>query len=147
MTHIETLPTKGQLERRLSQSILILHRDRLGQLPSKVSCQLFDNKIAIVVEDIATTTEKLLLESYRKDLAKQTRSITHLVFLPMIEEKINEVVQQKVVTIVSDYCLEHNYMGMIAILEQAPSVRPSRRKKLSQLDCFSQNGEKLKEAQ
>ncbi len=125
----DTLPTKGQLERQLSQAMLILYRDRFGQLPSKVSCQIFDEKVAIVAENVVTSTERLLIESSRDDLVKNVRSIVNTVFIPVVREKIDEVLQEKVVAIMSDYCLEHDYAGIIAVLENPPSVRHSRRQR------------------
>ena len=44
-------PTRGQLERTLSQRIESLYRSQLEHKPSKVVCQIFDEKIAIILED------------------------------------------------------------------------------------------------
>ena len=129
MTSMNNIPTKGQLERRLSQTMLSLYRDRFGQLPSKVSCQIFDNKVAIVAESVVTSTERLLIDHSRCDLVKDVRSIVNSVFIPVVKEQIDQILQQKVVSIMSDYCLEYDYVGIIAILESPPQVRSSRKQR------------------
>ena len=52
--------TKGELERQLSQKIQAFYRRQLGHQPSKVTCQLFDSKLAVIIEDsiIRGTTGK-----------------------------------------------------------------------------------------
>ena len=45
----EQLPTRGQLERTLSQRIQAFYRQQLGHQPSKVICQIFESKIAIIL--------------------------------------------------------------------------------------------------
>ncbi|MGL6340107.1 MAG: Na-translocating system protein MpsC family protein, partial [Waterburya sp.] len=44
----KNLPTSGQLERTLAQSIQKLYRQELKHSPSKITCQLFGNQLAIV---------------------------------------------------------------------------------------------------
>jgi uncharacterized protein YbcI len=53
------LPTKGQIERTLSQHIQSLYKNHLGHQPSKVTCELFADKLAIVLEDSLTTAERV----------------------------------------------------------------------------------------
>ena len=36
------LPTRGQLERKLSQALQSLYRDQFGHSPTKLVCHLFD---------------------------------------------------------------------------------------------------------
>ena len=43
-----SFPTRGQLERTLSQRIQALYRAQLEHRPSQVFCQMFDEKIAII---------------------------------------------------------------------------------------------------
>ena len=112
--------------------MLLLYRDQLGKLPSKVVCQLFDNdnKVAIVAENVVNSTEKFLIDNARSDLVEDIREIVNEVLVPVTKDKINEVIQEDVLTLMTDYCLEPDYIGMIAVLERAPSVRPARRKKM-----------------
>ncbi|MEL7420881.1 MAG: Na-translocating system protein MpsC family protein, partial [Cyanobacteria bacterium J06555_3] len=53
------LLTCGQLERNLSQSIQAFYRQHLGHQPSKVTCQFFDSKLAIIIEDSITPTSAI----------------------------------------------------------------------------------------
>lgn len=59
-------PTKGQLERSLSQKVLALYRNQLGQQPSKVSCQLCDEKWIIILEDSLTPPEQILAQGGKR---------------------------------------------------------------------------------
>ncbi|MGB7059992.1 MAG: Na-translocating system protein MpsC family protein, partial [Geitlerinemataceae cyanobacterium] len=43
--------TRGQVERTISQRIQALYRDRIGHQPSKVTCELFEDKLTIILED------------------------------------------------------------------------------------------------
>ena len=52
--------TVGQLKRAVSQKMQALYQQYLGHQPSKVTCQLFDEKLAIVLEDSVTQPERLL---------------------------------------------------------------------------------------
>jgi uncharacterized protein YbcI len=51
----ETLePTRGKLERSLSQRIQALYRSKLGQETSHAVCHLLDNKLIIIIENGVT---------------------------------------------------------------------------------------------
>jgi uncharacterized protein YbcI len=66
-------PTRGQLERTLSQRIESLYRSQLEHKPSKVVCQIFDEKIAIILEDSITQPEQILVNNGHQDLAEKVR--------------------------------------------------------------------------
>ncbi len=121
----KVLPTRGQLERQLSQTIQSLYREKFGHLPSKVVCHLFSDKLAIVVEDAITVIEKLLIENSRLDLARNMRSAVNRDFSLQVKQTINEVLQVEIIDLISESCLDSNYLGMIAILNNAPEVRVS----------------------
>jgi uncharacterized protein YbcI len=59
----DNTPTQGQTERTLSQRIQTLYRTHLGLQPSKVICQLIDEKVAIVLENSVTRPEQILAEA------------------------------------------------------------------------------------
>lgn len=123
----KVLPTRGQLERQLSQAILLSYRSQFGHLPSKVVCHLFSDKLAIIVEDIMTAVEKLLLENSYLDLAKETRLGIDRVFSLQVKQEIERILQIESVGLIGDSCLDNNCLGMIAILTNAPAVRSSRK--------------------
>lgn len=123
MTSTNFIPTSGQLERNLSQKILAFYREQLGHLPSKVSCQIFEQKLTIIIEDSLTPAEQLLAENGQKDLAQQVRSSLDEVTQPPLEDLIEEVLKVKVTDLLSDATIETGRTGIIAILGDLPLVR------------------------
>lgn len=115
-------PTSGQLERELGQSIQALYRDRLGKRPSKVSCQFFNAKVAITLEDSVTKPVKLLAEE-DTDLARKVRAELLSALEPELKQVIEQVTEVKVVDFLSDSTLDTGRMGIIAVLSRTPSVR------------------------
>jgi uncharacterized protein YbcI len=53
------IQTRGQLERTLSQRIQAFYRDKLGHQPSKITCQISDRNLLIVLENSITPAEQL----------------------------------------------------------------------------------------
>lgn len=116
-------PTRGQLERTLSQRIQALYRQQLGHQPSKVTCQLFDEKLAIILEDSITQPEQLLANSGQEELAKQVRSDLSKAIEPQLKELIQEITGVPVVDLLIDGKIETGRTGTIAVLAEAPQVR------------------------
>jgi len=116
-------PTRGQLERTLSQRIQALYREQLGQRPSQVSCQIFDQKVMIILENSLTAAEQLLAENGKADLAKQVRSDLDEVIRRQLKALIEEILDGSVVDLLSDATLETGRTGIIVVLEEAPQVR------------------------
>ncbi len=115
--------TRGQLERTLSQRIQALYRDKLDRQPSKVTCQLFECKLAIIVEDSVTQPERILVEVGQIDLAEQVRSILDSAIAPDLKNIIREVLGVSVIDLLSDATLGTGRTGAIAVLESTPNVR------------------------
>ncbi len=116
-------PTRGQLERTLSQRIQALYRQQLGHQPSKVTCQLFDEKLAIILEDSITQPEQLLANSGQEELAKQVRSDLSKAIEPQLKDLIQEITGVPVVDLLIDGKIETGRTGTIAVLAEAPQVR------------------------
>ena len=116
-------PTRGQLERTLSQRIQALYRDQLGHQPSQVSCQILDTKIVIILENAVTQPEQLLVNSGQQELAEQVRSDLDAAIQPQLKELIEEVVGVPVIDLLSDAKLDTGRTGTIAILAKEPPVR------------------------
>lgn len=114
--------TSGQMERMLCQRIQALYRNSLGHQPGKVTCQLFEAKLAIVIEDSITPPEQLLAEQGQRELAEQVRSGLDDVIQPQIKELIEEVLNVSVLDLLTDATLETGRSGIIAILTEAPEV-------------------------
>ncbi len=123
MTQESSTPTRGQLERTLSQRLQALYRDQLGHQPSKVTCQLFDEKLAIIVENSITPPEQLLADRGQAELAEQVRSELDEAIQPQLKSLIEEVLGVDVLDLLSDATLETGRTGIIAVLNATPEVR------------------------
>jgi uncharacterized protein YbcI len=117
--------TRGQVERTLSQQIQALYRQHLGHQPGKVTCQLFDEKLAIVIEDSVTQPEQLLAEEGRLELAEQVRADLNQAIQPHLKDLIEEVLKVEVLDLLSDATLETGRTGIIVVLGSTPEIRPS----------------------
>lgn len=117
------LYTRGQLERELSQKIQAFYRSHLGHQPSKVTCQLFSTKLAVIIEDSITNAEQILVDEGKNDLAKKVRSNLDDAIQPELQELIEEVAKVTVLDMMSDATLETGRTGIIIILNNAPEVR------------------------
>ena len=115
--------TRGQIERTLSQRIQALYRIQLEHQPSKVTCQLFDEKIAIILEDSITQPERLLVNSGEQELAEQVRTELSEALQPQLKALIEEVVGVPVIDLLSNAKLETGRTATIAILAHTPQVR------------------------
>lgn len=116
-------PTRGQLERTLSQRIQALYRHQLEHQPSRVTCQIFAEKIAIILEDSITQPEKILVNSGEQELAEQVRAELYEVLEPQLKALIEEVVGVAVVDMLSNAKLETGRSATVAILADNPQVR------------------------
>ena len=120
----KNLPTSGQLERDLSQSILKLYRQELEHSPSKVTCQLFDDRLAIVIENALAAVEKTIVDTQGDSkIAKQLNSAINEAIELKLKTLIEEILAVEVHDILFDSTFETQRTGAIATLEQPPQVR------------------------
>ncbi|MFE4107306.1 DUF2294 domain-containing protein [Almyronema epifaneia] len=115
--------TIGQLERDLSQKLQALYRNRLGHRIGKVTCQMFEQKLAIVLEDSLTLPEQLIVEDGSTELADEVHGKIERLLQPEIRELIEEIFAVKVLDLLSDAKLDTGRTGMIAVLDKIPEVR------------------------
>lgn len=115
--------TRGQIERTLSQRIQSLYRTQLEHKPSRVVCQIFDGKIAIILEDSITQPEQVLVNSGQQELAEQVRSELDEALQPQLRALIEEVVGVSVIDLLSNAKLETGRSATIAILAETPQFR------------------------
>lgn len=118
-----SFPTRGQLERTLSQRIQALYRNQLEHQPSKVTCQVFDEKIAIILEDSITQPEQLLANSGEQELAEKVRDELNEALEPQLKALIEEIVGVAVVDLLTNARLETGRIATIAILAETPQLR------------------------
>ncbi len=116
-------PTRGQIERTLSQRIQALYRTQLEHQPSRVVCQIFDGKIAIILEDSITQPEQILVNNGQEELAEQVRAKLDDVLEPQLKTLIEEVVGVPVIDLLSDAKLETGRTATIVILAEMPQLR------------------------
>ncbi|MGD1862778.1 MAG: DUF2294 domain-containing protein [Leptolyngbyaceae cyanobacterium] len=113
------VPTRGQLERKLSQQIQKLYRNKLDHATGKVSCQLFKDKLVIVIEDALTQPEQLLLEAEKdKDLVEQVRTDLETAMHPMMTKLVEEILNRKVSDLISDTTLDTGRSGIIFMISE-----------------------------
>lgn len=115
--------TVGQVEREVSQKMQSLYKKHLGHQPSKVTCQLFGTKLAIVLEDSVTQPEKLLAEEGRTQLAEQVHDDLNTAMQPQIKELVSAILDVEVIDIMSDATLDTGRTGIIIVLSAVPTVR------------------------
>lgn len=115
--------TVGQVEREISQKLQALYKKHLGHQPSKVTCQLFGAKLAIVLEDSVTQPEILLAEEGQMDLAQQVREDLNSAMQPQVKELVGKILDVEVLDVMSDATLETGRTGIIAVLSKTPAVR------------------------
>jgi uncharacterized protein YbcI len=84
---------------------------------------MFEQKIAIVLEDAITPPEQLLVNSGQEQLAEQVRSDLDKAIEPQLKALIEEVVGVPVVDLLSDATLETGRTGTIVVLANTPQVR------------------------
>ncbi|KJH71761.1 DUF2294 domain-containing protein [Aliterella atlantica] len=116
-------PTRGQVERTLSQRIQSLYRNQLEHNPSRVVCQIFDDKIAIVLEDSITQPEQVLVENGQENLAQQVRVELDDALQPQLKSLIEEIVGVPVIDLLSNAKLDTGRSATVAILAKSPQVR------------------------
>ena len=132
------LPTCGQIERDLSQRIQKLYREQLGHSPRKITCKLFDNRLAVVIENSLTVLQKTLIEEdNQNEISQYVNSAIDNVIKLKLKTAIEEVLEIEVFDILYDSSAKSNSAGAIAILTESPSVRkrdliPKIRKDYSQ---------------
>lgn len=120
----KNLLTCGQLERNLAQSIQKLYRQELEHMPSKVTCQLFGNQLAIVIENSLTAVEQTLASNAElDDTVEKLTSVLNQAVKIKLKTLIEEILAVKVEDIMFDTTIETKRTGAIVALNQAPSVR------------------------
>jgi len=118
-------PTRGQLERRLSQGVQSLYREQLGHQPDKITTSIQGDRVTLILEDAVTQPEQLLANQGEKDLTEKVRSDLDAAIKPQLRERIQEILGVEVVDLLSDTTLETKREGIIAVLAETPQFRCS----------------------
>jgi uncharacterized protein YbcI len=118
-----SIPTRGQLERSLLQQVQNLYREKLGQRPSGGVCQLFDDKLTIVLQNTVAPLEQTLFDSGLEENVKKLRVQWQEAIKIDLKALIQELVGTAIITILVDSDLESGYVSITAILTNSPEVR------------------------
>jgi uncharacterized protein YbcI len=115
--------TRGQLERNLTQKLQAFYFEKIGRRPEKITCQFFDEKLAMVLERVMTPSERLLLEGRRPEYAYQFRDQLDVNMKPLLQGLLEEVLGTGVETILINSDLKSDVCGIIAVLSGIPQIR------------------------
>lgn len=119
------LPTQGQLQRHLSQQFQRLYRDQLNHSPGKITCQIIEEKLMLVIEDSVTKPEQILIEKGDADLAEKVRDDLATALRPQIVDLIETALGREVVDILTDATLATGRSSVVIILSSPPDLRPA----------------------
>ena len=116
------LPTTGELMRSVSQSVQRLYRDELDHRIERVTSNLVADKLVIWIEGSVNSITRLL----RREAAEGVQSL-HNTLRQVIHQRVAQIVEEqlqvKVITLVSDTCYEQECTGLIVCLSELPAVR------------------------
>lgn len=131
--HIDTLPIDpqsnmltpscGELERQLSQKIQTLYKQHLGQRPTRVTCHLFGQELAIIIDSSTTQVEQLLSCQGAPGLSSEVRRTVNQRLKQDITRLIESILQVGVQDTLIDTSIEMGRTGIIALLTATPIVR------------------------
>ncbi|MEO0348439.1 MAG: Na-translocating system protein MpsC family protein [Cyanobacteria bacterium P01_A01_bin.15] len=116
-------PSCGELERQLSQKIQTLYKQHLGQRPTRVTCHLFGQELAIIIESSTTQIEQLLSCQGASGLSSEVSRAVNQRLKQDITRLIESILQIGVQGILIDTSIELERTGIIALLAETPTVR------------------------
>lgn len=117
------LKTAGELERQLSQNVILLYRSQSGYAPKKVICHLFGNQLAVLIEGALLPAEQILFDAGKEELSSEIRGALRELYAPKFEELIQAVLNVGIITLLSDTCFRTQTTSIVAILSKTPRVR------------------------
>ncbi len=124
---VQTLPTRGEMERNLSQSVQAFYRNQLGCRTDKVSCHILNNQVAIAIENPITPVEKLLNNTGDHQFINDLRDRADTLVKQELLSQMQTVLGVEVMALTIDTALDNNLTGVIALLAQKPAIRDAKR--------------------
>ena len=125
------IPTRGQLERQISQTLQLIYREQFEHSISKITCHLLNDKVAVIAEDTVTSVEKILLDNSQLELAHSVRAVISQTFEAKTKQTIANILQVEVIDVISKSTLDSGYLCLFIFLNNAPLIRLARIKSLS----------------
>jgi uncharacterized protein YbcI len=114
-----------RLSQALSEQIQHLYQTHLGHHPSKITCQSFEGKLAILLEDALTSPEQLLFSQGQAELVRQVRDCLHEILRPRIKTLIQEIMDVPVVDLLTATQLETGRVSFVVVLSSATDAPAS----------------------
>lgn len=109
------LPYEG-VEHQIAQQVQMLYSSDLGHQPGVITCQPFDGKLAIFIENAITQPEQLLIQSGYRELAQQVRSHLNAILEPKIKTLVESTLNVQVNDILTAVQVDTRRLSIIAIL-------------------------------
>lgn len=109
----------------MSQSIQKLYREQLGHSTGKITCQLRDDNLTVVIESSLTQPEQVLLEGSEASQVEKIRANLDEAVRPKVIEIVQKTLNRPVVDILSDTTLETERTGLVIVLGSEGSSEPA----------------------
>jgi uncharacterized protein YbcI len=106
----------------LAQRVRSLYQAQFGHQPGKTTCQLFDEKLAIFLENAITPPEQLLVDSGRRELVRQIRANLDDIIQPHLKALIEEITRVSVSDLLTAAQLDTGRIGIMAVLTERPQL-------------------------
>ncbi len=124
---VDTILTRGEMERNLSQSVQSFYRKQLGCRTDKVSCHIIDEKVAIAIHNPITPIERLLNNSQDSSFVKDLRERIDTIVKDQLRAKMEEIIGVQAIALTIDTTLDNDLTGIVALLAKKPKLRELKR--------------------
>ena len=124
---VDTIFTRGEMERNLSQSVQAFYRNQLGCKPEKVSCHIINEQVAIAVKNPITPIERLFSNPDDRHFVRGLRDRIDSRIKNELHSLIEGIVEVEVIAITIDTTLDNDLTGVVALLAQRPKLREVKR--------------------
>ena len=121
-TMINKVPTSKQVENELSQRIRAFYQEEINFAPKKVTCKLFSNYLAIVIDNAITPIEYNLWELGNKKLIEQVRREIDTTLKPKLSKLIAETLKVEVIELLNGAAFSTSRCIILAVFSKPPQV-------------------------
>ena len=120
------LPTHKQLERTIAQKFCAWHRQRLGCIPQKATCTLFNRFLIIMAENASTPLERIMHQKGETNMIDAIRPSINRVLKQELGQIIEEITLVKVSDLICELNFDSHRLIASVILEREPLVRSKK---------------------
>jgi uncharacterized protein YbcI len=123
---MRAMKTKGQLEAEISEAIIRFEKEYMGRGPDETKSYIIDDMVLVRLRRVLTPAEKQLANSEDatgRALIKQVRSELLEKSRPFLEQFIQEITGQRVVSLHTDISTATGERVIIFTLEGCPGVQ------------------------